>query len=938
MNRKHIIALTLLAGLSLPIAAQTDSIQTDAFLGQTIDVGADKVLTLEESTAAVSVITNRDTDRRSAKNIGNSILGQGLGLISLQGSGRYASQNPTFYIRGLQTLSSSTNSPLILVDGIERDVTTITPEEVESVSILKDAAAVALYGYKGANGAILVTTKRGRTGKAVIKVTYDHLFNSIVDKPKFVDAYTYGLAINEARANDGLGARYNQNELNALRDGTYPYLYPNVNWVDETFRDHAMTNKYNVEFRGGAQKFRYYAMLDLISDKGFVKNFDNNDGYSTQDKYVKGNMRMNLDIDLTPTTLVKVNVLGVLSETSRPGSAADLWDMVYTLPAAAFPIKSENGVWAGSNTWSGELNPVAQSIGAAYYKNHTRTLLADVSLKQDLSSWIKGLGASIRVGYDNVANIYEDHSKTYVYSVTLPSWPTTATDPTSTISNYGTESAMGSAASVDTYSRRLHVDGGFHFQRDFGKHSLYTQLKYDYEYEDPEGVNNTVYRQDFTWWTHYGYDKRYYVDLALVESGSSRLAPDTKWNFSPTLSAAWVISNEKFMQNVSWVNFLKLRASAGIINADYLPGDNVWSYYAQQYTTSGTIYPFDSGWNSEFGTTSLGQMATTDPGHEKAYKYNVGIDAKLFGALDITFDLYKQHRTDIWVSAAGKYSTALGMTAPYENAGVVDSKGLELGLDYNKSFGEVALSIGGNLNLMSNEIKEQLEEPRLYSNLVQTGNPVGQIYGLEAIGFFKDETDIANSPTQTFSTVKPGDIKYRDVNDDGVINANDVVAIGNNGTVPGVYYNFHLGAEWRGLGFYAVFQGTRKYTANLNTKSMFWPLIGNTTISQYAYDNRWTAENQDAKFPRLSSQSNSNNYRNSTLWLADRSFLKLRNLEVYYNLPKSLLEKTKIVNGAKVYVRGIDLLCFDHIDENDPEALGIYPVNRSVALGLSVTF
>lgn len=938
MNRKHIIALTLLAGLSLPIAAQTDSIQTDAFLGQTIDVGADKVLTLEESTAAVSVITSRDTDRRSAKNIGNSILGQGLGLISLQGSGRYASQNPTFYIRGLQTLSSSTNSPLILVDGIERDVTTITPEEVESVSILKDAAAVALYGYKGANGAILVTTKRGRTGKAVIKVTYDHLFNSIVDKPKFVDAYTYGLAINEARANDGLGARYNQNELNALRDGTYPYLYPNVNWVDETFRDHAMTNKYNVEFRGGAQKFRYYAMLDLISDKGFVKNFDNNDGYSTQDKYVKGNMRMNLDIDLTPTTLVKVNVLGVLSETSRPGSAADLWDMVYTLPAAAFPIKSENGVWAGSNTWSGELNPVAQSIGAAYYKNHTRTLLADVSLKQDLSSWIKGLGASIRVGYDNVANIYEDHSKTYVYSVTLPSWPTTATDPTSTISNYGTESAMGSAASVDTYSRRLHVDGGFHFQRDFGKHSLYTQLKYDYEYEDPEGVNNTVYRQDFTWWTHYGYDKCYYVDLALVESGSSRLAPDTKWNFSPTLSAAWVISNEKFMQNVSWVNFLKLRASAGIINADYLPGDNVWSYYAQQYTTSGTIYPFDSGWNSEFGTTSLGQMATTDPGHEKAYKYNVGIDAKLFGALDITFDLYKQHRTDIWVSAAGKYSTALGMTAPYENAGVVDSKGLELGLDYNKSFGEVALSIGGNLNLMSNEIKEQLEEPRLYSNLVQTGNPVGQIYGLEAIGFFKDETDIANSPTQTFSTVKPGDIKYRDVNDDGVINANDVVAIGNNGTVPGVYYNFHLGAEWRGLGFYAVFQGTGKYTANLNTKSMFWPLIGNTTISQYAYDNRWTTENQDAKFPRLSSQSNSNNYRNSTLWLADRSFLKLRNLEVYYNLPKSLLEKTKIVNGAKVYVRGIDLLCFDHIDENDPEALGIYPVNRSFALGLSVTF
>lgn len=937
MNQKYLFILTLLVVMVKPMAAQTDTIQTDAFIGQTIDIGADQILTIEESTAAVSVITGRDTDRRSAKNIGNSILGQGNGLISLQGSGRYASQNPTFYVRGLQTLNGN-NTPLILIDGIERDITTITPEEVETVSILKDAAAVALYGYKGTNGAILVTTKRGKVGKPSIKITYDHLFNSIKEKPKFVDAYTYGLAINEARANDGMGARYSQQELNALRDGTYPYLYPNVNWVDETFRDHAMTNKYNIEFRGGNDKFRYYAMLDLISDKGFVKNFDNNDGYSTQDKYVKGNMRMNLDIDLTPTTLVKVNVLGVLSETSRPGQQADLWDMVYTLPAAAFPVKSEKNEWGGSNTWAGTLNPVAQSVGAAYYKNHTRTLLADISIKQDLGSWIKGLGTTVRAGYDNVANIYEDHSKTYVYQVALPSWPASASAPKSTVSNYGVESSMGDDAKVDTYSRRFHFDGGFHFQRHFGSHSIYTQLKYDYEYEDPEGVSNTLYRQDISWWTHYGYDKRYFVDLALVESGSSRLAPGTKWNFSPTLSAAWVVSQEQMMKNISWINFLKLRASAGVINADYLPGDNVWSYYAQQYATSGAVYPFDSGWNTEFGSTGLGQMATASPAHEKAYKYNFGFDAKLFGGLDVSFDIYHQHRTDIWVSSAGKYSTALGMTAPYENAGVVDSRGMEVGLDYNRRFGGVQFNIGGNMMLTSNKIKEQLEEPRLYDNLVQTGNPVGQIYGLEAIGFFRDEADIAASPTQTFSTVKPGDIKYRDVNGDNTIDANDVVAIGNNGTAPGVYYNLHLGAEWRGLGFYAMFQGTGNYTANLNTKSKYWPLVGNNTLSQYAYDNRWTSENQDAKYPRLSSQSNANNYRNSTLWLADRSFLKLRDLEVYYHLPKSVLEKTRIVNNAKIYIRGIDLLCFDHIDESDPEATGIYPVNSSVALGLSVIF
>lgn len=933
----YFIASLLSATVALPVSARTDSLKAEPFLSQTIDVGAQKTLTLQETTAAVSVITARDTDRKSAKNIGNSIIGHGNGLISLEGSGRYASQNPTFYVRGLQTLNGN-NTPLILVDGIERDITTITAEEVESVSVLKDAAAVALYGYKGVNGAVLVTTKRGKGNVKSVKVTYDHLFNSIIDKPKFVDAYTYGLAINEARANDGLGARYNQNELNALRDGTFPYLYPNVNWVDETFRDHAMTNKYNVQFQGGTDMFSYYAMLDLISDKGFVRNHDDNEGYSTQDKYVKGNMRMNMDIKLTPTTLVKVNLLGILAETSRPGSQADLWDLVYTVPSAAFPVKGEDGTWAGSNTWAGTLNPVAQSSGAAYYKNHTRTLLADIGIQQDLGGWVDGLGAFLRIGYDNVANIYEDHSKTYVYSVAVPNWPINSSAPTSTTHTYGSASSMGDEAKVNTYDRRLHFDVGVNYQRDFGKHSLYSQLKWDYEYEDPNGVNNTVYRQNVSWWTHYGYDRRYLAELAFVESGSSRLAPGTKWNFSPTVSAAWVISREAFMRKVGCVDFLKLRASAGLINADILPGDNVWSYYAQQYTTSGTLYPFDSGWNSEFGTTGKGQIATASPGHEKAYKYNIGIDAKLFGSLDVTVDIYKQHRTDIWVSSGGKYSSVIGLVAPYENAGIVDSEGLEVGLDYNKAFGKVSFNAGANLTLTHNEIKEQLEETRLYANLVQTGHAVGQIYGLQAIGFFSDEADIAGSPTQAFSTVRPGDIKYRDINEDNVIDANDVTAIGNNGTCPGVFCNFHIGAEYAGFGFYAMFQGVGKYTANLNTKSMYWPLVNNTTISQYAYDNRWTPENQNAKFPRLSSQSNANNYRNSTLWLEDRSFLKLRNLEVYYNLPSSLLDKTKILNAAKLYVRGVNLLSIDHIKGNAPEALGVYPVNRSVALGLSVSF
>lgn len=938
MNKKYIIVLSLFTGLCLPMTAQeSNEEQTDKFVGQTIDVGAERLLTREESTGSVSVISSETTDRRSAKNIGNSIIGQGNGLISLQSGGRYADANPTFYIRGLQTLNSK-NSPLVMIDGIQRDIVSITPEEVESVIVLKDAAAVALYGYKGINGAINIVTKRGKYNTRSVKVTYDHLFTSLANKPKFVDAHTYGLAVNEARINDGMTGRYSNQELNALRNGTMPYLYPNVNWVDETFRDNAMTNKYNIEFRGGGEKFRYYTMLDLISNKGFVKEPGLNEGYSTQDKYVKGNLRMNMDINLTNTTDLQVNLLGVLQETSRPGAQTDLWDLVYTVPSAAFPIRDKNGVWGGSDTWAGIQNPVAQSAGAAYYKNHTRSLFADMKLTQDLSGLTKGLSAFVRISYDNIANIYEDHSKEYVYSVNAPTWPDGASEPTVKSEIYGKDSEMKTDAKTNNFDRLLHFDVGFDYQRTFGDHGIYSQLKWDYENNDPNGINNTVNRQNITWWSHYGYMNRYFVDLALVGSGSSRLAPGTKWAFSPTLSAAWVISKEKFMENVKWVNFLKLRASAGIINVDNLPGDEVWSYYAQQYGTSGGTYPFDSGWNSSFGRSYLERVATTNPSHEKAYKYNVGVDAKLFGCLDVTLDLWKEHRTNIWVTSDGKYSEIFGMDPPYENAGIVDSKGIEIGLDYSKKLGQVEFNVGGNFSFNKNEIKEMLEEPRQYANLVQTGNPYGQLYGLEAIGFFKDEADIAASPTQNFSTVKPGDIKYRDVNGDNIIDANDKVAIGYSSTCPEIYYSLHLGAEWKGIGFYAMFQGTGNYSAVLDTKSMYWPLINNTNISQYAYDNRWTPQNQNAKFPRLSSQSNANNYQTSTLWLADRSFIKLRNLEVYYKLPTSWLKKTKVVNAAKLYVRGIDLISFDHIDENDPEAYGINPMTKSVALGLSVTF
>lgn len=939
-NNKNAVLMAM-ALLSLPASAQVkiDTIAPHRYAAQSIDVGANVNFSREQSTSAVSVITSESTNKRSAKNIGNSILGQGSGLISLQNSGNYAGINPTFYIRGMQSLDG--NTPLFVVDGIERDIQYISAEEVESVSVLKDAAATALYGYKGANGVVLITTKRGKFNSKEIKVNLDHAINFMAHKPKFVDAQTYAKAMNEAYANDGFeNPRYTQEEVDAFGSGKYPYLYPNVNWVDETFRNHSVTNMLNASFTGGGEKFKYYALLDLQYDNGFVKNPDTHEGYSTNNKYVKGNLRMNMDMILSKNTTMKVNLLGVLAESNAPGNSAKLWDMVYGLPSAAFAVKGEDGKWGGNSTWAGTVNPVAQSQDAGYSRNHNRGIYTDLTIRQELPAVLKGLAVQGRIAYDHFSNIYENYSKTYVYgSPTVVDWLDGEPQLGKAFTG-GSESDLGASISTNSFTRRFHADASADYQNTFGVHSIYSQLKYDYEFSDEFAINSTLYRQNISWYSHYGLLNRYFLDLALVESGSNRLAPGSKWALSPTVSAAWVLSKENFMKNLNWVDFLKLRASYGIIQTDILP-ESGWMYYMQQYQTTGETYPFNSGFQSDFGRTYLDAIATSGLTREKAAKFNAGVDATLFGGLDFSFDGFYQRRSNIWVSTAGKYSSELGVDAPYEGDGIVDSWGWEASLDYNKQIGDVKFNIGANIDYYRSQIKEQDEAPKLYPNLVSTGHRVSQLFGYKAIGFFKDQADIdASKPQLLGSTPRPGDIKYEDVNGDGQIDTNDKTAIGYSTVAPEIYYNIHLGVEWKGLGIDAMFQGTGRYTGVLSTKSMYKPLVGNTTISQYYYDNRWTPETAStAKFPALSSTSNANNYNTNTLWMFDRSFFKLRNIEVYYNFPKALLAKTKLLNAAKLYVRGVDLFSFDHLDESDPEVFGATnPLNCSIVAGLSVTF
>lgn len=890
-----------------------------------------------ESTGAVSTVYAENIDKSSAFSIGNSLYGNVLGLTTMQSTGVVWEQMPSMYIRGLKTLNGN-NGILLVVDGLERDnnwqaLKYITPEEVESVSVLRDAAALALYGYRGVNGVVNIVTKRGKYDTREINFSYDHAFNYMTRKPELADAYTYASALNEALTNDGKQVRYSQNELNAFKNGTSPYLYPNVNWWEEVFRDRGASDIATLSFRGGSTKMRYYTMMNLQNNRGFIKNFDTNADYSTQEKYSKANFRTNLDIDLSPKTKMQANIMGILNEFSRPGMGSDnLISKLYQLPSAAFPIRTESGLWGGNTTWGENWNPVALTEGRAYSKGHTRGLYADMSLRQDLSSLTKGLGASVRIGYDNLASYWENHTKGYKYGMaSVASWENGLPIAGEEITG-GKDTEMSGDSKLDWQYRAFNFQMNVDWQRQFGVHSLYSMLLYTYKYDNAKGINNTFYRQNAGWYTHYGFKNRYFADFTLMASASNLLAPDHRWNVSPTVGLAWLISNEKFMQSQNVVDFLKLRASFGMLNTDNIPGNGYWN----ETVGGGNGYPINNNFGGDGGWHE-GRLASVNGTTEKVYKYNAGVDATLFKGLTLTVDGFYERRSDIWVSSDGQNSAVLGASGSYVNAGIVDSWGTEIGANYYKKMGNVELNLGGTFTYNRSKIIEMLEEPAAYDYTRSTGNPVGQIFGLQAIGYFVDQADIDNSLPQQFGPVKAGDIKYKDMNGDKVINSDDRVAMGYNSTCPEIYYSFSLGLEWKGLGFSAQFQGVGNYTAILSG-TYYRPLVDNTTISNYVYRNRWTPETPNARFPRLTTETVDNNLQTSSLWLADRSFLKLRNCEVYYKLPSSWLNRFWVKN-AKVYVRGVDLLCFDSIDQLDPEAMNnSYPATRSIHVGLSVGF
>ncbi|MEI8084975.1 MAG: SusC/RagA family TonB-linked outer membrane protein [Paludibacter sp.] len=912
------------------IAQQYNEVKMDR-LYSLIEMGNTIAQSKFETTAATSTIYSDEIMKSSAINASNTLYGRGLGLTSLQNDGFEYDNNTDFNIRGLGSLQG--NNPMILVDGFERPLSSLVKEEIETITVLKDAASLSMYGLRGSNGVVLVKTKEGIIGKTQIDFSYEHAFIQPLRKPEFVNAYNYANSVNEALSNDGIAPRYNANEIAAFQSGNFPDYYANVNWVDQVLKNNASSNSYNVSVRGGTNKVRYFTDMNLTSNDALMKPTNNVSAYSSQFKYSRLNIRTNLDVQLSPSTNMSVKLLGALTESNRPGNViGTIMTSMYNTPSAAFPVKTSAGEWGGSDTWT--KNPVAQISAQGYGKTDSRTLFADWTISQDLSGITDGLSASASVGYDNYADYWESISQNYRYVKNSTQFNTTGDiliNPVSTL--VGTNSTPAYGSSLGSQYRHFNAFGKIGYDKKWQHVSLNSSLMFFHDQYVGNGQFTTTNRERVSAYTHIGFDEKYYVDLSYTGSGTSKLQTGHNIGFFPAIGSAWVLSKEDFLKDVKAINLLKIRASYGIVGNDYTSSSEL---YKQTYGGGGS-YIFGDNYLSTGGMTEL-RLATTGLTYEKSHKTNIGLEGRFLNMIDLTAEVYSERRTDILVSTAGSVSSVIGATPSMSNDGIVENKGIELGLNINQSVGDFKYNVGGQFTFARSKIVNNNEGFVQYDYLMQTGKPVNQIFGYEALGFFKDKADIAASPTQLFSTVVPGDIKFKDQNGDGKINELDKVALGYNTGLPEIYFSANINLEYKGVGIDANFQGVGNYSAILNTTSMFWPLRNNTNLSTYYYENRWTPDNQNSLFPRLTTLQNDNNFNTNSLWVKDRSFIKLRTCEIYYKFSEKLLAKS-FLTKAKIYVRGMNLFSLDKLKVVDPESYGIaYPMTASFDLGVNVGF
>lgn len=915
-----------------------------------IGTGVQKKVTL---TGAVTTVDMGDL-KSPTSNIVNALAGNVAGVLARQTSGQPGSDTSEFWIRGISTFGAG-KSALILVDGFERRMDDLNIEDIESFTILKDASTTAIYGTRGANGVVLITTKRGNEGKTQVDAKVETTYTKRTFTPKFVDGYTYASLMNEARTTRNYEPIYSDEELHLIQSGLDPDLYPNVDWMNLLLKDGAPTYRATLNVKGGGTNSRYYLSGSYL-DQGGMYNVDKTlKDYDTNANYKRWNYRLNMDMDVTSTTLVKVGVAGALEKQNYTGANHEaIWHSLLGYNPVLTPIMYSNG-YVPAYGAGNYCNPWVTANQTGYTEEWKNSVQTNITLEQKLDFITKGLIFNFRFGYD-----------TYNYNknrrVKYPEqWMAERLRDSNgnIVFNRVEQEALLHQDSHASGDRREYLEAELAYSSSFGDHNIGSVLKYTQDKKvNTSSIGGDIMsgidrrNQSLVGHITYNWKYRYMLDFNFGYNGSENFAKGNKFGFFPAYSGAWNIGEEAFIKdNIEWIDMFKIRYSYGKVGNDdigkrfpFLPEFN--NIKLPTYGELETGYNWGDMDNS-FAYNGLTNtiLANSSVTWEIAKKHNLGIDLNILNnKFNITVDFFKEKREGIYMTRH-YLPQIVGIQGqnPSANLGVVKNKGFDGNFALHQKLGNVDFKLRGNFTYSKNEHGES-DQP--YSNYPYTGWQgfrVGQNRGLVALGLFKDYEDIRNSPTQTFGEVMPGDIKYKDINGDGKIDDNDIVPIGATVT-PNLIYGFGASANWNGFDFNLHFQGSGRSHFFINGFTVYpfsngeWGNI----LTDVVKSSRWILEeNEDvnAKYPRLSYGGNANNYRASTHWLRNGSYLRLKTLEIGYTIPKQIVNKIHL-NNVRVHFVGQNLLTFANFKLWDPEIGSSngqqYPLGKTFTLGLTL--
>lgn len=919
-----------------------------------VGYGSQKKLSV---TSAVSSIKTEELTQSPVANISSALAGRLPGLITIQNSGEPGADNTNIWIRGQATYSGST-TPLIMVDGIERGMNDIDPNEISDITILKDASATAVYGIRGANGVVLVTTKRGTIEKPRVTASFQHGIQSPTRLPKYLGSYDALTLYAEGLDNDRIARGIYTDEYIAMfKDRSkpaYQYLYPDVDWLDTMVKDHSSMDQVNLNVSGGTSLARYFVSVSYLRQNGQY-NFDNSiKDYDFQARTERYNFRTNVDLDLTRHLSMEINLAGAVRDRNYPGglSAKDIFTKLKHTQPWSYPLMNPDGSVAGTRERTD--NPYGQITQRGYKRNFNTSLQATAGFKLDLPWITKGLSARARMSFDmyNYRNVTRSKSPS-IYEFVI--------DPDATSLDEGSyvQHVEGTPGGVLGYSvgangsRKTLFEGFINYDRTFGKHNVSGLLLYNQGEElkdvasgNEHAIEGLPYRrQGFAGRFNYSFDNRYFAELNFAWNGSEQFAKGHRFGFFPSASLSWVLSNEKFFSNrFPTLSLLKIRGSVGKVGNDRIGSDR-FLYQSTWETTSG--YTFGEYLTGD-SYSGIQESLTGNPftTWEEAMKYNIGVDVGLWNNM-VRFeaDIFLENRYNILAKPLD-IPDILGFNAfPRINAGKVRNKGFEVVFEHRKQFKKQGYFIKGNFSYNQNKIIEMMEPQKKGREWqMQTGRHLGEKYGLVAIGLFESYEDIANSPQQKFvgqDEMRPGDIKYKDMNGDNVIDTQDEGYLGKFG-IPPMMFGFSLGYNFKGIDISALFQGALGGDIYVNGEEIY-PFFRNSGVLADIKDNHFnekTNPDPNAAYPRMASNANNNNYRNSTFWLKSNDYLRLKNVEVGYSFPKKLLHPIGI-QKLRIYITGLNLYTWDALKVFDPEiadGTGTYPQQRVINFGISLTY